>query len=231
MANNVNRESVVKNAMSRAAKLMQLESNGTIDKIAKDPNFKANINNSLENGDVLTEQLMTTSRDRKVQAPMAGMAMGENASNVPAAIREAFMNNPIDDSSLYAAFGEQGDGRSISFLDEMVAPKPQTQIVQPNQDVRQIVNEGINYQQPQTQMPQQIDYPLIKTIVEEIVRKYAVSLNKKIIAENKQPQATNQVNTIALGETFKFLAKNGDLYECTMRKVSNINKMKKNVNG
>ena len=227
MANNVNRESVVKNAMSRAAKLMQLESNGTIDKIAKDPNFKTNINNSLENDSIMTKDMMTTSFDRKTQAPTTSMTMGENAANVPQAIREAFMSNPIDDSMLYNAIATQGDGRELDFLNEMIVPQTQPQVVQPTQNVRQIVNEGMGYQTSQTS--QQIDYPMIRTIVEEIVRKYAISLKKNVLSENKQIQPINQVNTIALGETFKFLTKNGDIFECTMKKVGNINKKK--VNG
>jgi len=219
MANGIDRTSIVQNAMSRAAKLMQLESNGTLDKIAAE--HKDGIETSL-NGEVLTEELMTTSRNRKTQAPIATRQMGQNASNVPQAIREAFMNNPIDDSALYQGLG---DGRDISFLTEGLAPKQQ---VTPPQNVRQIVNEGMGTQQPQ--MTQQIDYPMIRTIVEEIVRKYAVSLNKKIINESKQ--TPNQVNTIALGETFKFLDNDGNIYECTMKKVGNVkNKNKKNVNG
>lgn len=221
MANQGNREAVVKNAMERAKKLLQLESNGTIDKIASDPNFKTNINNSLEGG-VMTSELVTTARNRNTQAPIATRQMGANASNVPQAIREAFMNNPIDDSALYAGLG---DSRDLSFLDEGMS-QPTQQTVQPTQNVRQIVNEGINLQ---PQATQQIDYPMIRTIVEEIVRKYAVSLNKKIMNESKQTTSPTQINTIALGETFKFLTKNGDIYECTMKKVGNI-KNKKNVN-
>ena len=224
MANN-NREAVVQNAVSRAAKLIQLESNGTIDKITKDPKFKANINASLNNDDVLTEELMTTARDRKTQAPMITREMGANASNVPAAIREAFMNNPIDDTQLYSAFGEQGDGRSLSFLDEMTTQKQQ--ITTPTQNVRQIVNEGIS-SIGSTQVQSQIDYPMIRTIVEEIVRKYAVSLKKNILSESKQT-TTPQINTIALGETFKFLDDAGNIYEAKLVKKGNIKK--KSVNG
>ena len=228
MANNVNRESVVKSAMSRAAKLMQLESNGTLDKIAAA--HKDGINSSLD-GDVTTQDLMTTARNRKTEAPMITREMGENASNVPAAIREAFMNNPIDESSLYGAFTAGGDG-SLDFLNEMTMSQQQPQITQPTQDVRQLVNEGMGYtSSSQPQVSQQIDYPMIRTIVEEIVRKYAVSLKKNILAENKQGTPINQVNTIALGETFKFLTKDGTIYECTMRKVGNINNKKKSVNG
>jgi hypothetical protein len=228
MANNVNRESVVKSAMSRAAKLMQLESNGTLDKIAAA--HKDGINSSLD-GDVTTQDLMTTARNRKTEAPMITREMGENASNVPAAIREAFMNNPIDESSLYGAFTTGGDG-SLDFLNEMAMPQQQPQITQPTQDVRQIVNEGMGYMaSSQPQVSAQIDYPMIRTIVEEIVRKYAVSLKKNILAESKQTAPISQVNTIALGETFKFLTKDGTIYECTMRKVGNINNKKKSVNG
>jgi hypothetical protein len=212
--------------MSRAAKLMQLESNGTLDKIASDPNFRSNINASL-NEDVMPTELMTTARDRKTQAPIATRQMGEGASKVPAAIREAFMQNPIDDTALYGNVGGADEG--LSFLDEISEQKHE--IVKPTQNVRQIINEGLGSQQPQqmVQSAPQIDYPMIRTIVEEIVRKYAVSLNKKIISENKQTSA-NVINTIALGENFKFLDNAGNIYEAKLVKKGNI-KNKKNVNG
>lgn len=212
------------NSMSRAAKLMKLEANGTIDKIAK--GHKDGINESL-NGGTLTSDLMTTSRNRNTQAPPSfGGQMGENAANVPAAIREAFMNNPIDESELYSAFGG-GDGRDVSFLTEAldIAPQP---TYTPPQNVRQIVNEGIQQQYtPQYQSAPQIDYPMIRTIVEEIVRKYATSLNKRIVNEGKG----SEINTIALGKNFRFLASDGTIYECSMKKVGNVNDRRKSVNG
>jgi hypothetical protein len=225
MANAQNRAALVQGAMNRAKKLMQLESNGTIDKIASDPQFKANIDASLTSSDaVLTESMMTTARDRSKQGPIVTRQMGENASNVPQAIREAFMSNPIDDSALYDAMA--GDGRDISFLTEgLEQPK---EIVKPTQNVRQIVNEGMGQPQVQYTQTAQIDYPMIRTIVEEIVRKYAVSLNKKIISEGKQANNINEVNTIALGKTFKFLDSAGNIYECTMKKVGSVNKKKVN---
>ena len=229
MANEVDKRARLQSAMSKAAKLMQLESNGTLDKIAAA--HKDGISSSLDGG-VMTEELMTTSRDRSKQGPIVGRQMGENASNVPAAIREAFMTNPIDDSALYETLGEQGDGRSLSFLTEGLAPKQQPHQVAQPQNIRQIVNEGMGtqqyVQQPQMQVTSQVDYPMIRTIVEEIVRKYAVSLNKKIINEGKQ--TPSQVNTIAIGKSFRFLAENGDIYECSMKKVGNV-KNKKSVNG
>lgn len=215
MANEVDKRARLQSAMSKAAKLMQLESNGTLDKIAKAK--KDSINESL-NGEVATSDLMTSSRNRNTQAPTI-RRMGENANNVPAPIREAFMKNPIDDSTLYEALGEQGDGRSLSFLTEGLMPKEQPQ------SVRGIVNEGV---QPQVQYAtSQIDYPMIRTIVEEIVRKYATSLNKKIVSEGKG----NEISTIALGKNFRFLDSAGNIYECSMKKVGNVNDKKKSVNG
>jgi hypothetical protein len=218
MANEVDKRARLQSAMSKAAKLMQLESNGTLDKIAKAK--KDSINESL-NGEVATSDLMTSSRNRNTQAPTI-RRMGENASNVPAPIREAFMKNPIDDSTLYEALGEQGDGRSLSFLTEGLMPKEQPQ------SVREIVNEDVQHVQPQVQYAtSQIDYPMIRTIVEDIVRKYATSLNKKIVSEGKG----NEISTIALGKNFRFLDSAGNIYECSMKKVGNVNDKKKSVNG
>jgi hypothetical protein len=69
-----------------------------------------------------------------------------------------------------------------------------------------------------------VDYPMIRTIVEDIVRKYAQSLKKNLVTEGV---GGAEVNTIALVKTFKFLDSKGNIYECSMRKVSNINDVKK----
>ena len=97
-----------------------------------------------------------------------------------------------------------------------------------------MLNEDIPTQQPQavesTQVPivqqvasAQIDYPMIRTIVEDVVRKYTQALNKKIINESKAQVNLNEVNTVTLGKSFKFLAKNGDIYEAKLTKIGNIN--------
>ena len=230
-ANPADKQVKLQNAMSRAKKLIQLESNGTLDKIAA--GVRDGVNSSLEGGDIITEQLMTTPRNRRTEAPMIGAQMGENAMNVPAAIRESFSTNPIDESSLYSAFGgTQGGNDDLAFLTEDIpTPRQPQRVNMQSQDVRQLVNEGMGYQQPQyvPQASAQVDYPMIRTIVEEIVRKYAVSLNKKIISEGKT--STNEVNTISLGKTFKFLDSKGNIYECQMKRVGNINDKRKSVNG
>ena len=205
-----NKMAKLQDAMSRASKLMQLESNGTLDKIAK--SHKGEIEMSLNSNDITTESMMSTARNRNIQSPItSGAMMGAGAEKVPSIIRESFANNRIDDSMLYQAFAN--DGKDVSFLNEMAKPKPSAQ------QIKQIVNESTSQQQ--------VDYPMIKTIVEEVVKKYTTSLKNKILTESKQ--SVNELNTIALGKTFKFLDNKGNIYECTMKKVGNIRQNKKNV--
>ena len=147
-ANPADKQAKLQNAMSRAKKLIQLESNGTLDKIAA--GVRDGVNSSLESGDIITEQLMTTPRNRRTEAPMVGAKMGENAMNVPAAIRESFSTNPIDESSLYSAFGSaKGGNDDLAFLTEDIpTPRQPQRVNMQSQDVRQLVNEGMGYQQP-----------------------------------------------------------------------------------
>ena len=230
MENASDKQAKLQNAMSRAKKLLQLESNGTLDKIAK--GVRSGIDSSLNGGDVMTSELMTTTRNRMMEAPMIGGNMGSNAVNVPSAIRESFAKNPIDEASMYAAFGGGGASSDLDFLTESIEMQspPQQRINAQTQDVRRLVNEGLGNQNATAvyqQQTAQVDYPMIRTIVEEIVRKYSLSLKNKILSESK---GTNEVNTIALGKTFKFLDSNGNIYECQMKKIGNLNNKKRNVN-
>ena len=225
MANDIDRQAKLQNAMSRAKKLIKLEENGTLDKIAK--GARDGINDSLD-GSVMTQQLLTTPRDRNMEAPIVGGVMGENAKNVPSAIRESFAKMNIDNSSLYNAFAGGGASSDLDFLTENAEPQTTKRVNSQTQDVRQLVTEGLGRGNSQyVQQSSAVDYPMIRTIVEEIVRKYTVSLKNKILTENKGNG--NEVNTISLGKTFKFLSNDGTIYECTMKKIGNINSKKKSV--
>jgi hypothetical protein len=147
-----------------------------------------------------------------MQAPRQNMAanissgrMSVAAGNVPSIIRESFQSQP--------PLAQQEVTSSV--LDGMFGD-----ILQERQKPQQVITETVQPQAQQTSS--QVDYPMIRTIVEEIVRKYTSSLSKKMLNEGKG----SEVNTISLGKSFKFLANNGDIYECTMKKVGNINKKK-----
>ena len=218
MTNIADKQAKLQNAMSRAKKLIQLESNGTLDKIAN--GVRDGISDSL-NGGITTSELMSTPKTMTMNEQHGIRPFGPNASNVPAAIRESFAKKPIDTSSMYSGLGGNED---LSFLMENTKQKTTPTNVQ-SQNVRQIVSEGLGTQTQYASQGVQIDYPMIRTIVEDIVRKYTVSLKNKIIAENKD-NSNNQLNTLTIGKTFKFLDSKGNLYECTMKKIGNVNNKK-----
>ena len=213
MATQQERAAKLKAVASRSLKLMQMDANGTLDKIAESK--MSDINLSLnENSNLTTDSMMNVNRNQGTPQPIQTSRMSAAASNVPLAIRESFQSQPpasnqeLTSSVLDGVFGD-------------VLTEKRQQPVQ-----QQVITEQVS--QPQAQYSSsQIDYPMIRTIVEEIVRKYTSALNKKLMTESKQ--TTPQVNTIALGETFKFLDSEGNIYEAKMVKTGNINKKKKNI--
>ena len=220
----VTKMSSLQSSLSRASKLMQLESSGALDKIAK--GVRDDIGSELlGEGSMDAASLMTTNVPKRGSMPIQQREVSSSASkNIPSAILESFKSNPIDDTALYN--GIASDSGSLDFLTEgLQTPQQQPQRQQVRESVSRIVSEGLGQQTNTVQ--QGIDYPMIRTIVEDIVRKYAQSLNKRIISENKQ--SVNEVNTIALGKTFKFLSNDGTIYECTMKKVGNINDKKRST--
>lgn len=209
-----NKVAKVRAALDRSKKLIQMESK--LDKIAKA--HKDDINFALDpSSNVTTESMVATKTDRKMMAPKAtGVQINQN---VPSVIRESFMKKQIDDSALYSALGN--DGLDVSFLTEGMS-QPSQQVSAG--DIRQIMNEGA--QQSQVVMQNGgVDYPMIRTIVEDTMRKYLSSLKKSLMTESKQN--LNEVDTFVMGNGFKFLDKHGNLYECTLKKVCNINDKKK----
>lgn len=218
MAKEIDKQSKLQNAMSRAKKLIQLEANGTLDKIAN--GARDAINESLD-GASTTQELLTIPKKKNISMPSIGGEMGPNAMNVPTAIRESFSKMPITDSDLQSAFGGgKGSIDDLSFLMENIGETLQKKptVSQQTANVSQLVSEGLTHQQ------QGIDYPMIRTIVEEIVRKYSISLKNKIINESK---SSNELNTITIGKSFKFLDSKGNIYECSMKKIGNINDKKR----
>ena len=209
MTSQEERAARIKAARSKSLKLMQMDANGTLDKIAEGK--KDSINKSFDDNNITTDSLLSSSKVDRTSRMSTGR-MSVAAGNVPSIIRESFQSQP--------PLAQQE--MTSSVLDGMFGDLFTEQITRP------VMEEDTQQPQVQQVVPQysaQIDYPMIRTIVEEIVRKYTTSLSKKMVNENK----SSEVNTISLGKTFKFLANNGDIYECTMKKVGNINK--KSVNG
>ena len=198
--------SKLKDALGKASKLMSMDKNGTISKIAESK--RDSINTSLNDSTVSTESMMTA----RPQRNMTEVPRNVN-SNIPRAIVESFSKNPID-TSMISSIG----GSSNSVLDT-IGIQEQARTVQP-QNTSSTIQEQHTVQ---TQV-QGIDYPMIRTIVEDIVRKYTSSLSKKMLSESKG--SVNELTTMMLGKSFKFLDRQGNIYEATLKKIGNINNKK-----
>ena len=198
--------SKLKDALGKASKLMSMDKNGTISKIAESK--RDSINTSLNDSTVSTESMMTA----RPQRNMTEVPRNVN-SNIPRAIVESFSKNPID-TSMIGSIG----GSSNSVLDT-IGIQEQARTVQP-QNTSSTIQEQHTVQ---TQV-QGVDYPMIRTIVEDIVRKYTSSLSKKMLSESKG--SVNELTTMTLGKSFKFLDRQGNIYEATLKKIGNINNKK-----
>lgn len=198
--------SKLKDALGKASKLMSMDKNGTISKIAESK--RDSINTSLNDSTVSTESMMTA----RPQRNMTEVPRNVN-SNIPRAIVESFSKNPID-TSMISSIG----GSSNSVLDT-IGIQEQARTVQP-----QNTSSTIQEQHTVQALAQGVDYPMIRTIVEDIVRKYTSSLSKKMLSESKG--SVNELTTMTLGKSFKFLDRQGNIYEATLKKIGNINNKK-----
>ena len=196
-------------ARKGSLRLMQMDANGTLDKLTE--GRLDEINDSLTSADanVTSASLVSSNREERVNRMPTGK-MSVAAANVPSIIRESFQNQPPVSE----------DMTTSSVLDGMFSLDD----LQPKRK-QQIVEQSTPTQQSYSTIGG-VDYPMIRTIVEDIVRKYAQSLKKNLVTESA---GSAEINTIALGKTFKFLDSKGNIYECSMKKVGNINK--KSVNG
>ena len=119
---------------------------------------------------------------------------------LPKEILESFSNNYIDQSVF-------GPNRSV--LDRIGVTNGQQQITETVQ----------TYQPVQQNVGGNVDYELIKSIVESAVKKYVNALGKKVLNEN------NDLSMIQVGEKkINLVTKSGDIYEAQLKFVKNIKK-------
>lgn len=209
--------SKLQNALGKASRLMNMESSGEISKIAKSK--RDSINSSL-NEEV---NVVPQTANQPMMMQEATIKNGNINSNVPSVIRESFQKNPIDMSmlgqgSVLDTIGVKNKNRRS--VNEQISSTDNSQFndfVKRENQSRPIVQESTN--------GGQIDYPMIRTIVEDIVRKYTSSLSKKMLNESSNGKL-NELTTFTVGKSFKFLDKQGNIYEATLKKIGNINNKK-----
>lgn len=186
-------------SQDKARKLIQMDSNGTLDKLALNAknNGKIDINEQIE--------LVSEKPNSQPTNYMMG-SVSQTKSKLPKEILESMQKNPIN---------QVGSIATPSILDQLNIVPPKKEIVQ---EEKKIITE--------TQTSQNIDYSMIKMIVEDCVKKYTSALKKSIINESKLNENDNSLKAMKIGNKFSFISENGDLYEAELKFVKNINRKK-----
>ena len=176
-----------------AKKIMQMEDK--MNKIATEKRKNGGLSYSEESGGAVTESVQSYSE------PQIPRTMPKN-SRLPKEILESMVNNPIP-------------VEGVPFLDSVNVGelKQEPQRSRPQQIVENITGQNVG--------TGNIDYSLIKTIVESAVKKYISSATKKIISENTDKGG--QLKALKIGDKFSFITDNGDIYEAKLTFKKNIN--------
>ena len=136
----------------------------------------------------------------QMQVPVQTQTPTMVNKGLPREILESFSNNYIDQSVF-------DPNRSV--LDRIGVTNGQQQITETVQ----------TYQPVQQTAGGNVDYELIKSIVESAVKKYVNALGKKVLTEN------NDLSMIQIGEKkINIVNKNGDIFEAQLKFVKNIKK-------
>ena len=204
-------------AQERARKLISMDAKGGLDKYAKayadsgglsvDSNGDFNFGNLSES--------MTNKVNHNTAAPTEFAPSQFATSKLPKEILESMKTTQIDTRT---AFGGGSVLDQYGLIPNEIKQNPIKQIVTEEKaatSTQTVTNNGA------------IDYSLIKTIVEDCVRKSMGSLKKSILQEGKENVEDNNVALMKIGESFKFVTKNGDIYEARLKKISNIYDKKK----
>lgn len=207
------------NAKDRARKLIQMDANGTLDNIKKNAMEEGKISYG-ENGDVNTtiiEHNTQNDLNKYNNAPIQDFKI--NKSKLPLEILESFKSKQIDTSLLNGGM-TKSNGSVLDQLDVLTNGQILQQETIQKPQKKQIVQENIKVQ---PQVTTNVDYSMIKMIVEDCMRKYTSALKKQILNESKTTQDVGTLQAMKIGNKFSFIDSKGNIYEATLTKKGNIN--------
>ena len=192
-------------AQNRAKKLIQMDVKGEMKQYEQKARQQAEMNLNENVSQQPIQEISYTQEPLTIKTN----------SKLPKEILESFKTKQIDASPL-------GYGVNSSILDEI-----------------NFRTQGKLYAEESSQQPKQqivettsvasqsnVDYSMIKMIVEECIRKYIGSLKKSILNESKNVNNTDTLQALKIGDKFSFITKNGDLYEAELKFVKNLNNKK-----
>ena len=199
-------------AQDRAKKLIQMDVNGGL----KQYEQKARQNAEMCLNEETTPQYQTQTPHQQMNYAQETLNIKTN-SKLPKEILESFKTKQIDPSPL-------GYGVSSSILDEvnyrtqgkLYKEETKSQTQQPQKQIVETTQPTNN---------SNVDYSMIKMIVEECMRKYVGTLKKTILNESKS-NSSDELQAMKIGDRFSFITKNGDLYEAELKFIKNLNNKK-----
>lgn len=138
-------------------------------------------------------------------------------SKLPDYIKESFMQNPNTDVSSAKLALQDIDDKISNRMGGFAASRKIMESLDAN-DRKAKINETPIRKEPQQQYQPvgQIDYSLIKQIVEDVVTKKVSALRKSLLTEGVSGENGNKVSFVRLGDTFTFLDSDDNIYECKM---------------
>lgn len=209
------------NAKDRARKLIQMDANGTLDEVAYNAKSEGKISYNEEGLIDTTIMEHTTSRDLSQYNNVQPQDFHINKSKLPTEILESFKSKQIDTALLNGGMGKS-NGSVLDQLNMLTNGKILQEETTQKPQRKQIVQETVQTQM-QPQITANVDYSMIKMIVEDCMRKYTSALKKQILSESKTTQESGTLQAMKIGNKFSFIDSKGNVYEATLRKIKNIN--------
>lgn len=214
---------------NRAKRIIDMDVNGQLDGIKKKAVSEGRMTYTTD-GEVDTnimsaqniQENRTRSEIQEYSAPQQQFSSTSlQNSKLPKEIIESMVNNPIDTTML------EMPGVTTSILDQMDyltnGKILQNEKKQAPTRTKKVVTEQVSQVQPSSN---NVDYSLIRTIVEDCVKKYTTALKKSVLTENKGSSDGSELQAMKIGNKFSFITKNGDLYEAQLKFIKNINEGK-----
>lgn len=204
--------------LQASKKLINMDSSGKLDQIAEEASKSGKLS---FNDEAQTQSMKTPKKELSVpQTPIINESVVKK-SKLPKAIIESMKKKPLVNAahpySTEGSFLDQLDSLTNGKLYENLGEKKETvkeNIVQAKQVVNTTTTNGV-------------DYSIIKSIVEESMRKYASHLKKTILNESKQvSEQQPPLQLMKIGKTFNFVDNKGNLYEAQLKFVKNIRNKK-----
>lgn len=206
-------------SQQRAKKLIDMDARGVIDNLAENARKEGRLSTD-DSGDINYVPSSNSQPQQVNEAYTQEMATNMMAtrknSKLPKAIVESFAKNNIDTSLLGVGVGQS------SVLDMIDHASGGKLFNEQKSTQRQKVVETVS--QPQNiQVQGNVDYSLIKTIVEDCVKKYTSALRKSMLNESKSSvNEATELQAMKIGDKFSFIDKNGNLYEAKLQFIKNI---------